>query len=158
MLPPFTNVETGLEKGCGEFRLESCSSQAWDPGAPEGAGLTGPRYQAHLVLGEARAKQGLHCDVEEAAAVGVLSGRVTQVEQQRGVALGQLQELLQAADGLVLGLPVVRGRQRTGRPEGVHLAETGTYMAASPALWGQMPSWLLSVEPPELPVASGICV
>lgn len=47
----------------------------------------------HLVLGVARAQQGLQRDVEEAASVGVLPWWVTQVEQQRGIALGQLQEL-----------------------------------------------------------------
>lgn len=59
------------------------------------------------MLREARTQQGLQGDIEEAAAVGVLPGRVAEVEEQRGVALGQLQQLLQAADGLVLGLPEV---------------------------------------------------
>ena len=38
-------------------------------------------------------QKGLQRDVEEATAIGVLPRRVTQVEQQRGIALGQLQEL-----------------------------------------------------------------
>lgn len=63
----------------------------------------------HLVLRETRTQQGLQCDVEEAAAVGVLPGRVAEVEEQCGIALGQFQQLLQAADGLVLGLPEVGG-------------------------------------------------
>lgn len=74
------------------------------PGLPPGgAGLGGAQLLGdragwgwaagpHLVLGEARVQQGLQRDVEEAAAVGVLPRRVTQVEQQRGIALGQLQE------------------------------------------------------------------
>jgi hypothetical protein len=66
-------------------------------------------FRPHLVLREARAQHGLQCDVEKAATVGVLTGWVTQVEQQGGIALGQLQEFCQAADGLVLGLPVVGG-------------------------------------------------
>lgn len=45
------------------------------------------------MLGEPRAQQGLQRDIEEAATVGVLPWWVTQVEQQRGIALGQLQEL-----------------------------------------------------------------
>lgn len=44
--------------------------------------------QAHLVLGEAGAQQGLQGDVEEAGPVGMLPRRVAQVEQQRGIALG----------------------------------------------------------------------
>lgn len=87
------------------------------------------RRQAHLVLGEAGAQQGLQGDVEEAGPVGMLPRRVAQVEQQRGIALGQRQELSEAADGLVLDLPVVGGGQGAGRPEGIRLAETRTHMA-----------------------------
>lgn len=52
-------------------------------------------------------QHGLQRDVEEAATVRVITGRVSQVEQQCGISLGEFQELCQAADGLILDLPVV---------------------------------------------------
>lgn len=52
-------------------------------------------------------QHGLQGDVEEAATVRVVTGWVSKVEQQCGIALGEFQELRQAADGLVLDLPVV---------------------------------------------------
>lgn len=91
------------------------------------------RRGPHLVLGEARVQQGIQRGIEEAAAVGVFTRWFSQVKQQGGVALGQLQELCQAADRLVLCLPVVGGREGAGRPEGVRLAETGVHTATSPA-------------------------